>query len=45
MRKVWRGSWFNRGKTPFLDHKVVEHIAFKSRVMNKDVRQLPHRNA
>ncbi len=45
MRKVWRGSWFNRGNTPFPDHKVVEHIAFKSRGMNKDVRQLPHRNA
>ncbi len=38
MRKVWRGSWFNRGADHglieetglFLDHKVVEHIAFNS---------------
>ncbi|SQZ75491.1 Uncharacterised protein [Escherichia coli] len=45
MRKVCADHGLIEEIRLFLDHKVVEHIAFKSRGMNKDVRQLPHRNA
>ncbi len=30
MRKVWRDHGLIEEKRLFLDHKVVEHIAFKS---------------